>query len=166
MRYIRPDKATRRAKPTQQIEPRREPRRKPRRKPRRDPRRFRRVRGQRTDRVKFRVHAQHRAFQPRRLREPDERRFIERATQVPSHNGGACTNNKWDTPTPALELLIGQELLQNHQHQHCQQQSADQGHVLERSKETAAALERHFTHVGCAGTIFASDRKPLQQACH
>ena len=92
--------------------------------------------------------------------------FFQGATQQQGDHGGYGADHKRDAPAPGTQFFFGEDLLQDHHHQHRQQLAADQGHVLERSKEATLALERDFTHVGGRGAVFAAHRQALEQSCH
>ena len=62
-----------------------------------------------------------------------------------------------------MKLAVGKDLLQNNHHQNGQKLATNKRDVLERGVKPFPALKGNFTHVSGAGTVFSSNRKPLEQ---
>ncbi len=90
--------------------------------------------------------------------------FVQGAAQHQGDDGSDRTDHEGNSPAPGAQLVFGQQLLQDHHHQYCQQLAANQGHVLERCKEAPLATQRHFAHVGRRGAVFTPHRQALNQA--
>ncbi|MNM78481.1 hypothetical protein D3C81_903860 [compost metagenome] len=86
------------------------------------------------------------------------------ATQVQRHHGTQRADGERDAPAPGVELLGGQEVLQDNQHRQSDELAGDQGHVLEAGVEAATLLGRHLAEVSGGGAVFATHRQALQQA--
>ncbi len=93
-------------------------------------------------------------------------RLVQRAAQHQRDHRRDGADHERDAPAPGLELGIGQQRLQDHDHQHRQQLPADQRHVLERREEAALPAQRHLAHVGGRGAVLAAHRQALEQPAH
>ncbi|MNI56987.1 hypothetical protein D3C73_1120200 [compost metagenome] len=81
--------------------------------------------------------------------------FFQRSTQEQRDQGCQRTDHERDAPAVGTQFIFAEKLLQDHDHQHCQQLPANQRHILERGEETALALEGDFAHVGGRGAVLA-----------
>ncbi|MND99695.1 hypothetical protein D3C80_920860 [compost metagenome] len=90
--------------------------------------------------------------------------LVQRTAQHQRDQGGDGPHHEGNAPAPGPQFIFSQQLLQDHHDQDRQQLAADQGDVLERSKEAALPTQCHFTHVGGRGAVFAPYRQPLDQA--
>src|SRR5690606_17127484 len=58
--------------------------------------------------------------------------FLERTTQEQRNQRRQCTDDKRNPPAIGAQIILSEELLQDHHQRHRQQLPANQRHVLER----------------------------------
>ena len=81
----------------------------------------------------------------------------QRAAQIHGDDGSQCAYDERHAPTPSLELVCRQELLQRYEDQQRQKLPADKSHILEGRIESAMPSAGDLAHIGCGGPVFAAN---------
>jgi len=88
-------------------------------------------------------------------------RLGKRTAQKHGHDCRNCPDHEWNAPAPCLELVRGEQALQNREDKKRKQLAADQRHVLKGGIKPAISLRGDLTHVGGCRAIFAANRETL-----
>ncbi|KAG1250258.1 hypothetical protein G6F65_018807 [Rhizopus arrhizus] len=91
-------------------------------------------------------------------------RLVHAPAQPEHHHRGDAADAEGDAPAPLGDFRLAPEGQHQQQGQLGQHMATDQGDVVERGQETAAAGNGGLGHVGGTGTVLAAGSEALQQA--